>query len=112
MDGEVTPAQTIGCDLGDERLVRGSVEALADAEQSEREREYDERRSGFEPQAARLDEQPGKYPKGGHERKGAHAASSFDRARDRQLDDHDQRRVDEEDRADLALADVRLVARE
>ena len=72
----------------------------------------DERRPGGEPVAARVDEQPGDGPERRHQRERAHPSSSLDPARDRKLREHDRERVDEEDRADLTLAQVGLVARE
>ena len=65
-----------------------------------------------EPVAARVDEQPGDGPERRHQRERAHPSPSLDPARDRKLREHDRERVDEEDRADLTLAQVGLVARE
>ena len=79
---------------------------------SAREGDDRERRSGREPVAARVDEQPGDGPERRHQRERAHPTASLDPARDRQLREHDRERVDEEDRADLMLAQVGLVARE
>ena len=112
MHGEVPAAQVRRADLRDEGLVRRSVEALADAEEHGRERDHEERRGGREPVAARVDEEPGDRPEQRHQHERAHPAPALDPARERQLDQHDRHRVDEEDGADLMLADLRLVARE
>ena len=44
MHGEVPAAQVLGPDVGDERLVRGPVEALADPEEAQRRRRTRRRR--------------------------------------------------------------------
>jgi hypothetical protein len=110
--GEVAPTKVRRADVRDERLVRGPVEALADPEQHRGERDDQERGPGREPVAARVDEQPGDRPEERHQRERAHAAAPLDPARERQLREHDRERVDEEDRADLPLAQAGLVARE
>ena len=49
MDREVAAAEVLGADVGDERLVGGAVEALADPEEPVGDREPDERRRRLEP---------------------------------------------------------------
>ena len=57
---EVAAAQVRGPDVGDERLVRGAVEALADPEhRQQRRRTATNAAVPVEPATARVDEQPG-----------------------------------------------------
>ena len=92
--------------------MRRSVEALADAEKDGRERDHEECRGGDEPVAARVDDQPGDRPEQRHQDECTHPPAPLDPARERELDQHDRDRVDEEDCADLPLAQLRLVTRE
>ena len=109
---EVATAQAFGSELADERLVRGPVQALPDPEHDREDGDRHERGRRFEPVAGRVHTEPRDGPEDRHQRERAQAALPFEPAGDRELREHDRDRVEEEDGADLSLAQAAVVADE
>ena len=99
-------------EIGDERRLHRSVDALADPEDAHRHREQDRRAAAVETAADDRDGDPAARPEEPEHREHPHAPVALRQLRDRQLGEHDHDRVDEEDRADRGLRHARLVLRE
>src|ERR687886_434798 len=98
--------------LVDERSLHRPLEALAEAEEDDGEREDRHRRGGLERGAPEQHEDPRGRPEHAHEGEGAHPAPALEELGHGQLRDGHDERVQEEDHSDPTLAHARLVLRE
>jgi hypothetical protein len=111
-DRHVAPAETRRGEVGHERTLHRSLEALAEPEEDHGEGEDRYRGGGIERGSADKDEDPRDCPEHAHDGERAHAAAPFEELRDRQLSDRHDHGVQEEDEPDLTLAHAGLVLRE